>query len=432
MNNLIKKGSEILHVNKFAKNTITYTVSTFFNSATPFLLLPILTRYLTTEEYGTISMFNATVSLLLPFVSMGASSAISRKMVDNDGDEDVYIYNCLSVSVIAEIVMIISTFFFRNALYRCTGIPIKYFPELLVLVLATAFFDDTLGVLQMCNQAKKYSFFQNAATVLNLGVSIATVVGLGMGLSGRIFGLVFSKTVFAFVGLFIIKKEIGIKPKLKKDHVKDVVLNFGIPMIPTMVKSTALTYADRLFITNMVSLSETGVYSVGNQFSLPILLLTQAFNLAYVPWLYEKLKENDDECKKKIVKLTYLYFIIIILLAIAWSYICIPIMGVLSGKNYQGAISYVLWLSLGYAFTGMHMMVVNYIYFYKKLKLYSIVTICVIGSNFVLNYIFINLFGAVGAAQATTIANCVSFILTWILVMKICDMPWFGFGNTKK
>ena len=139
---------------------------------------------------------------------------------------------------------------------------------------------------------------------------------------------------------------------------------------------------------------------------------------------YGKLKEGKACDKYKIVKLTYLYFAGIIALVLVWSYISGPIIQVISGADYFGASQYVFWLSMGYALTGMHMMVVNYIYYYKRVKLYSIVTIAVIFSNCILNYIFINLFGTVGAAQATMLASLISFILTWMLTMRICKMPW--------
>ena len=70
------------------------------------------------------------------------------------------------------------------------------------------------------------------------------------------------------------------------------------------------------------------------------------------------------------------------------------------------------------------MMVVNYIYYAKKVKLYSLVTITVIFSNVFLNFVFLQISGPVGAAQATLLANVVSFVLTWLLAARVWKMPW--------
>lgn len=418
------EGISKIWKSKLGGATLIYTISTFFNSATPFLLLPLLTRYLSTDEYGVVSMFNATVSMLTPFITMGATTAIQRKIVEKDAATKEYVFNCLAVVIVSACIVSLLVFFGCDSIVEWTGIPSVYLFDLMLLAISTVLVDIASIILQMNSRTKTYAVFQNCGTLLNLAISFITIIGFGMGLRGRIYGLTYSKLVFAVIALFIIKREVGITPKPNKGHAKDIVFNFGLPMIPTLLKGTILTYTDRIFITNMVSISDTGIYSVGNQFSLPILLLEQAFNLAFVPWLYRKLEEGKGGDKYKIVKMTYLYDVAVLALAVVWSAISGPIIQVISGEDYYGASQYVFWLSLGYALTGMHMMVVNYIYYYKRVRLYSIVTIAVILSNCVLNYIFINLFGTVGAAIATMIANLLSLVFTWILVMRICDMPW--------
>ena len=52
--------------------------------------------------------------------------------------------------------------------------------------------------------------------------------------------------------------------------------------------------------------------------------------------------------------------------------------------------------------------------------------------NLFLNYIFIDLYGPIGAAQATAAAFAVSFFGTWWYASRIYAMPWnpfktFGF-----
>lgn len=416
----------------FIKSASIYIISTFINLSTPFFLLPVLTRYLTTKEYGIVSMINVSVSFLVPFVSLGANSAIQRQLVDNNDTNKEYVFNCLMISLLSEVILIIFCFFNKNFLSNVTGIPSVFFYQIFLIIISTVIIDISLVILQMKRKEKKYAIFQNLMTVTNFLFSIVMIVNFDMGLKGRVYGIVCSKVFFSLIGIYIIFKEVGILCKISKGYLKDSIFNFGIPLIPTSIKSVALTYTDRLFITNMASISETGVYSVGNQFALPILFLAQAFNLAYVPWLFNKLKKNIFEDKIKIVRLTYMYFIIIIIIAISWSIIIVPIIKYTSGKEFYGAISYVLWLSLGYAFTGMHMMMVNYIYYYKRIKLYSVLTISIIFINAILNYIFIDKYGAIGAAKATMLSNFISFLLTWMLVFKICDMPWLKFLKLNK
>jgi len=143
-------------------------------------------------------------------------------------------------------------------------------------------------------------------------------------------------------------------------------------------------------------------------------LLANSFNLAWAPFLYEKLKENNHYTKVKIVKFTYLYDVGIILLALALSFIAPYFLKFFVSKNFYSAYKYVLWIALGYAFQGMYFMVVNYIFYGKKTYILAWVTFTSAGINIVLNYFFIK------------------FILVWILSSKAYKMPWNIFTICKK
>jgi Na+-driven multidrug efflux pump len=86
----------------------------------------------------------------------------------------------------------------------------------------------------------------------------------------------------------------------------------------------------------------------------------------------------------------------------------------------------VFWVSLGYAFVGMFLMVVNYISFVKKNWILAWITLACGILNIGLNYAFIQWNGALGAAKATAISYFISFLLTWFLAARVKQMPWFA------
>jgi len=93
-------------------------------------------------------------------------------------------------------------------------------------------------------------------------------------------------------------------------------------------------------------------------------------------------------------------------------------------EEFQGAVIYVFWIALAYAFSGMYKMVVNYIIFSEKTYLLSFVTAIKTVINVVLNYILIKINGPLGAAQATAISFFLGFIMTWVLSARVYKMPW--------
>lgn len=408
------------------KSASIYTFSTFINSAIPFVLLPILTRYLTTEEYGILSMFNATASFLIPFIGLSINAGIQRKLVDgNEKESKEYIFNSFLIMSVATLAVSILFLIFSEQISRYTAIPRILLPYTIVFSGSSCICNVLLAYFQIKEETKKYAWFQNLCTALNVSLSILLVMVFGLSLNGRIYGIVYSKMIFALFAFFYIVKYIkGNHNKANIGFIKDELFNFALPLIPTEIKATVLTYTDRIFLTNIIGTATTGVYSLGNQFSLPILMLEQSFNLAFIPWLYKKLKENKEEEKRKIVKISYIYFGAVFIIALIWSGIAKPLIKIIGGKGFEEAHLYVIWLSIGYAFAGMHMMVVNYIYYMKKLKMYTIVTVAVMFMNIILNIILIDKNGSIGAAQATMLCNIVSFIGTWIMSMKVYPMPW--------
>jgi len=105
---------------------------------------------------------------------------------------------------------------------------------------------------------------------------------------------------------------------------------------------------------------------VGYQVGMIISVLAHSFNLAWCPFLYEKLKENNHSTKINIVKFTYLYNIVIILLSLCLGFVAPYFLKFFVSENYYFSYKYVIWIALANAFSGMYLMVVNYIFYVKK------------------------------------------------------------------
>ncbi len=156
-----------------------------------------------------------------------------------------------------------------------------------------------------------------------------------------------------------------------------------------------------------------------------ISLIQNSFNLAWVPWLFAQLKDGSFNKKKKIVRFTYLYFIFMIICALVLFYTKDLIFSIL-GKDFNGASQFVLWIALAFAFNGMYKMIVNYLFYSKDTKIIAVMTIITALLNVGLNYVLINKFGIIGAAQATCIAFFIQFILVFFISVRKFPMPWFS------
>lgn len=401
-----------------------YTITSVINSAIPFFLLPILTRYLIPEDYGIVSMFGVLVSLVSPFIGLSIQGAIARMYYEKENvDIKIYITNCLYILLFSTALVSVIFFLFSGFIAKLTSLPAQILWIAIIIAFAQFITRIVLTLWQVQVKPLQYGAFQISQTFINASLSIWFIVGIGMAWEGRILAQLIALLSFSVIGTFILLKNKWLKFSYNPSYVKHA-LGFGVPLIPHSLGGIIMTMTDRIFITAMVGIGATGIYTVGYQIGMIINLLATSFNQAYVPWLYRQLKENSFLKKIRIVKMTYLYFIVILLIAVVLSFIAPWFLSFFVGKEFTGSSIFVVWIALGYAFNGMYFMVVNYMFYAQKTISLAWITFFTAVLNIVLNYFFISKFGAIGAAQATTIVYAIKFILTWILAAKIYDMPW--------
>lgn len=410
--------------NNLFKSAGVYTLTSVINKAIPFLLLPILTRYLSPGDYGIVSMFGVLVSFVAPFVGLSVNGAVARAYYEKDGlDIREYITNSLLVLFSSTLLVSIVFYFFAPIIAQISSVPSQILWMVIVISFGNFITAIVLTLWQVQVKPRQYGIYQISKTVLNLLLSLLLVVVVGLTWKGRLYAQVITAGIFVLLGFYLLYKNGWLKFQINKTYIKHALL-FGVPLIPHALGGVIITMTDRIFITNMVGIETTGIYTVGYQIGTVINILAAAFNQAFVPWLYSKLNENNDKTKIKIVKFTYAYYAAILILAIGLSIIAPFFLRIFIGKQFGQSSIFVSWIAIGYAFNGMYFMIVNYIFYVKKTYLLAIVTFSTAILNIILNYFFINNFGAIGAAQATSIIYLLKFIAVWFLSAKVYKMPW--------
>jgi len=335
----------------------------------------------------------------------------------------IYIGNVVYILLISFTLTGSIIYIFKTTFSHLIKFPDNWLPIVVIIAFFQFFFTILLTLWRAEQKSLPYGIFQFLQTILNVGLSIIFVVALKWRWQGRLTGIGISCIIFGILGFFIICRKKYIIFSFNKEYFKDALF-FGVPLIPHALGGWVKRGIDRIFLNSLVSVAATGIYTVGYQVGMIIGLLTTAFNNAWSPFLFEKLKENDYSTKKKIVKFTYLYFVCIIALALALSFIAPFFLKFFVGKSFHSAYKYVLWIALGYAAHGMYLMVVNYIFYVKKTYILAWLTLFTSFTHIILNYFLIKAKGPIGAAQATTFTFFVSFVLTWILSSKVYKMPW--------
>jgi O-antigen/teichoic acid export membrane protein len=401
-----------------------YTIASFINASIPFLLLPFLTKYLSSADFGFVAMFTTVTSLMMPFISVNMEGAIARTYYKNRSGMGEYIGNCLAISLISSLLISSLIFLFHKTIYKLTGIKEIW----LYFVVLQCFFQFISLILLTLFQVRMKPWFYGIILVIqssfNLGISILLVKGFRMNYEGRIIGQISGVILVGLISfLFLIaKREINFRINLK---LMKHALKYGGGLIPHALGASMIIYTNRFFLLNMISIDETGLYSVSSQIASIIGFFTLSFNNAYIPWLFEKLNLNDYKVKLKIVNLTYVYFVALLIGALMFYFISPLIFNLFINKNFYISQKYTLWLIIGFVFQGMYYMITNFISYSEKTYYQAIITFTVGLINIPSNYFFIKIFGPVGAAIAFGFAYCLLFLFTWVFSNRVYNMPWF-------
>ncbi|QHE53723.1 oligosaccharide flippase family protein [Pontibacillus sp. HMF3514] len=401
-----------------------YTAANLLNAAIPFFMLPILTRYLTPTDYGIVAMFTAMIGFFTPVIGINIHGAINRQYFERDQiDLPKYIGNAFLLLFTSFLIVSLFVWLISNPLASLTAFPKEWLFAVLLVSLFQVINQVMLVMWQVKVKPLKYGTFQVLQTSLNVGLTLFFVLILAMGWEGRIQGQLIAICFFGLISLIILRKDGLINFSFNKGYIRHI-LNFGMPLIPHTLGAVIITMSDRFFVTSMVGVSATGVYTVGYQLGMVIGISQDSFNKAWVPWFFGKLKKNEEKDKVTIIKITYMYFVIILILALVFGFLSPILLPYLLGEEFRSAGQFIIWIALGFAFNGMYKMVTNYIFFLQKTKYLMILTFVTAVINLVLNYFLINEFGAIGAAMATCIAFLIIFIFTWIIASKLYKMPW--------
>ncbi len=396
-----------------------------------FFLIPILTRYLSPGDYGILAMFEAMLAVSLPIVGLSLNGFISVKYYDVDKENiSEYIGNVLFIIFSNFIIVYLAIHTFKYSISEFVDIPANWLYLIPMVALGQCISEIVLVIWQVRTRAYSYGVYRLLQIGIDIIISLYLIIAIGMNWEGRLYGIGATAIIFGIIAIYILFNNNLLSFKLNISYIKETLF-FGIPLIPHTIGAWAMNMIDRVLLTRMVGIESTGIYTVGSQIGMIILLITSSFNLAYAPFLFEKLKQSkfNPLIKMKLVKLTYIYNVLILVVAIILGLFAPWFLGSFVGKSFISASSYVMWIAVGYAFHGMYLMVANYIFYAKKTYILAWITFLVAIFNIVSTYILIKYNGAIGAAQATLFTFFIYFILTWILSNNVYKMPWFIRGH---
>ena len=406
------------------KNSTIYLGSSLINRAIPFLLLPILTKYLSPLEYGALSIFQIMISFSTAIVGMAINTNVAKNFFKLDTTRvaklNGNIFVVLSGSTILATLVIFGISLYFKEIF---SIPVGWVRVIPLLSFLFMLNTVNLTVLRMEGKAVQFGIYEVSNTVVNMGVTVLFLVVYHYGWYSRAVGITVAYVIFFFISMVHLKRKNQLLFEIDKTEIRSI-LSLSLPLIPHTLGGIVIAMSDRFFIERMIGLEMVGIYTIGYMFGMIVMLFTDAFIKAWTPWFFKKLVNPTEKDKSNIVKLTYLYILAIFVLAIGVSIASIYVLPFFVEESYYGALDFVFWIAIGYVFFGIYQIFFPYLVHLGKTSFLGISTVTAAVLNLLLNYILINSYGAIGAAYATIIAFIISATMVFLYQKKRYPMPW--------
>lgn len=409
-----------------SKATAWYTVGNLFVRSVSFLLLPLYSNLISTEEFGSYALIMSLYAVVAVFYQSGLQSALSKYYLeeDNEHSRKEIFSTILNAAGIIGLILTVLIFLFSGWIaLETTGS--SGYGDLIRIIFAALFFESitfiTLHLLRTKELARKVVLYSTFSALVNLLFNLYLVYYLRLVIYGIIWAqLITSLMVFLIILPFLKENYL---PVMKTDRLK-IYFSFTYPLIIAGVLSASVDVIDRFIIDHFMGKSEVGIYSFSYRIALIMNIFVMSLRSAWTPYsirLYNK-GDYSNEFGKSFTKIIAVSLLIFLIVSI---FIDDLFNFSLSGfrlfdVQYAGGVQIIPVILVSYIFSAVITYYSVYPYVSGKSFHFLISDFIALVINLSLNFILIPLYGIMGAATATLISYLGSaFYLVIISERKI-------------
>lgn len=389
----------------------------------------LLGRTLGPENFGLFNLGLIVIVILLPFATLGLSSAIRQFIphyigINRNDKVKGGIYFLLIFSLITGILFSVLLFFFSpiiavNIFHNENLVNVI---KLLCIAFPFYIFFYVGTNISQAFKISKYKLYLNTL-VLKITSIVIFIMFLifGYKLIGAIIGYIAGMALVAIAYVYLIFKKFipSLHCDKREKHVKMELFSIGWPLFFAGFSYLFIEYTDKIMLGIYMNASDVGIYSAAFSIASLALFILPSFEYIFLPTIAEFYGKKDftsiKEMFRSISKWVFLLTFPIILYVALFSKNTIFF---IYGSEYISGSTVLIILLFGIAMNGLTGMTGHVLVGIRKTKLNLIAEILGAATNVTLNIIFIPKFGILGAAIGTSISIAVRNLASLGFVYK--------------
>lgn len=390
----------------------------------------LLSRFRTVEEYGTYSQLLMIINLVTTIIMMGLPNSLNYFLAGAETGKDrghfLNVYYSLStlLSALVGFVLVLLTpvlvLYFDNPMLTGFIYFLAVFPWTKIIM------SSVENVLVVYGKTRFIMIFRLANSVMLLGIILLVQV-LRWTFTAYIAFYLAVEVLFSVAVYFIAKSCAGsLRPEIDWELTKKI-FKFSVPIGLASMVGTLNIELDKLLIGGLMDTESLAIYTNASK-EMPVTIIASSVTAVLLPQMVRLLKKNENKTATELWNnATYISFSIITFLALALFVFAPEVMTILYSEKYLAGVSvfrvYNILLILRCTYFGM---VLNASGHTKFIFFSSIASLCM---NVCLNFILFYLFGFIGPAIASFVAQLAINLVQLIWTSKILKVKFSGIFN---
>lgn len=388
------------------KNMGLLTIGNFASKLLSFLLVPLYTNVLSTQEYGTFDLVVTTISLLLPILSGNIIEAVLRFPLDKQKDHE-YVSNVYTVGLRYTIIGcgILTILLGVNYTFNIFPAISQYGQYMLLVYIVQALNQLLISFARATDHVKEVSIAGVITSAVMIGLNLLFLLYFKWGLVGYFWAIIISNAVADLYYLIKLKTIQYVKLKLSDSRITREMLIYSFPMVFNTVGWWINNASDRYIVTWLCGVSANGIYSVA--YKIPSIL--NVFHSIFMQaWILSAVQEYKSDGNTAFFRTIYnSYGGLMTILCSILIVFTKPIASVLFQKDFYQAWQYTPWLLIAVIFGTLSGVLGGVFSAEKDSKMFAVSTCIGAALNVILNIILIKPMGPLGAAIATAVSSYV-------------------------
>lgn len=401
--------------------SIWFVICSVVQKGIAFIVTPVYTRILSTEEYGIFNVSGTWLTVFTILLTFNMSYGVfNNGMVKYKDERPQYISSMIGLTAMVTLLGICLFTVFHDRVISFLQLNFVIILAILIRILFTP-------SLNYWNAYQRYTYNYRPLIVVTLVIAITTpilsivsVKVFGMAADGLVVSAMIIQVIIGgILGISQIKKGKIVYSKLYWKY----ALSLGVPLIPHYLSQVVLNSADKIMISRMCGNDKVAFYSVAYSIGQVIQIIVTSINSSLIPWTYQKMDSKEYNSIGRIVNYILLLLSGFILLFIAAGPEIVALMA--PDEYYDGR--YVIPPVAGSIyFLFLYNVFGNIEFFYEKTKKIALASGLSATLNIVLNWIFIAEFDYVAAGYTTLFCYVALAVFHYAAMKKVCSEKMEG------